>query len=645
MTSRRMAPAKALACVLLFAALTGAQTNPTPTTDVLGVHGILPGDSSTRGSSGNACLLCHSPHNGGLMTPRWNQTLSTNEQTPTARQPIPAKLGTASVRCLSCHDGSVGKGRAVPSSTMQETGALGANQGAQLEVSHPFSIQPQLKDGPTLVSSLVASHVTKDKTVSLAENNIECTTCHDVHNQYKDPRSPKFLVRDNTGSALCLACHDVEPRTVGGIANSLTGWSNSAHALSTVAVSRKAQLGGYMTVKEFACSSCHSSHNGLGTGLLRKNPDRPTNVDETSQACFTCHDGSDKLAQPLLNVVGAFNAGQGHPFSDTGNQHAINEPVVLDRNRHTTCADCHSSHAAQPTTSFPATPDLRPSQIGVAGVTSDGVVVASATYQYENCLRCHGASQNKQSLPAYGYMPARALFSGDTLDVSLQFGHGATSSHPVMRDARNLARPSLLKSMWNIDSTVQGRPMSPRILCTDCHNNDNSREFGGTGPNGPHGSKNDHILERRYLVSRVPAGAAPGSLITNLNPNPVLDSAPASPYALCAKCHDLKSINSSQSWIGHGSHIQKGFSCSVCHSAHGVPAGTAGVTGTALVSFDMNVVGSNNNLPVSYNGSTCTLRCHEAAHPVSSGRSDWMRPVPGTRSLSPAGGASGRRTP
>ncbi len=616
MSWTRPVPAKALACVLLFAALTAAQTNPT--TDVLGVHDLSSGASPMRGPNANACIYCHAPHNA-LSEQLWNQTLSTNEYIlypdSTSTPSTPTTVGTASMKCLSCHDGSVGVGRTVAIGTLQMTGAFRANMGAELQGSHPFSMQPQLKDDATLVSTLVASYTTKDSTVLLVENNIECRTCHDVHNQYKDLRSPKFLVRDNTGSRLCFACHDVSARTVGGINNSLTAWPNSAHAVSIAAVAPKAQLGGYSTVNEFACSNCHRSHNALGTGLLRKNPNRPANVDETSQACFTCHDGSDNMAQPLLNVVGAFNGQQGHPFADASNPHAPNEPVTLDRNRHTTCADCHESHAAQPTITFSATPDLRPSQIGVAGVTLDRVVVATAAYQYENCLRCHGTSQNKQSLPAYGYMPARALFSGDTLDVSLQFAHGATSSHPVMRDAANLARPSLLKSMWNIGATVQGRTMSPRILCTDCHNNDNTREFGGTGPNGPHGSKNDHILERQYLMSQVGPGAAPGSVIINRNPKPILDSAPASPYALCAKCHDLNYINSSASWSEHGEHIQEGFSCSVCHSAHGVPAGTSSVPGSALVSFDMNVVGSNNTLPVSYNGSRCTLMCHGEEHP------------------------------
>jgi hypothetical protein len=129
-------------------------------------------------------------------------------------------------------------------------------------------------------------------------------------------------------------------------------------------------------------------------------------------------------------------------------------------------------------------------------------------------------------------------------------------------------------------------------------------------------------------MSRVGAGASPGTVIVNLNPNPILDSAPASPYALCAKCHDLNYISALDSWSAHGRHIQKGFSCSVCHSAHGVPSGTPGVSGSALVSFDMNVVGSNNNLPISYNGSSCTLMCHAEAHPTMDGRELLKGPIP-----------------
>ena len=71
--------------------------------------------------------------------------------------------------------------------------------------------------------------------------------------------------------------------------------------------------------------------------------------------------------------------------------------------------------------------------------------------------------------------------------------------------------------MLNLDGVTQGRAMGTQIFCTDCHNSDDNREFGGAGPNGPHGSKWTHILERRYEFSQAPT---PGQLITNLFPNP-----------------------------------------------------------------------------------------------------------------------------
>lgn len=612
-----------LACILVLTALARGQISQPPT-DILGVHNLGAGTSPVRGSSSGACTYCHAPHNALSTVPLWNQTLSTKQYmlypgaVPDATKAV--SVNKSSMLCLSCHDGSVAVGQSVSSGQLKMTGALATNLGTTLEGSHPFSIQPEIRDAPSLVATLVSSHATKDPAVLLIDNNVECSTCHDVHNQFKDKRALNFLVRDNTYSALCFACHDTGARSVNGRDNSLTGWAKSVHATSTATVAPKASLGGYTTISEFACTSCHSSHDALGLGLLRRNPNRPPNVDDTSQACFTCHDGSDNLSVPILNVLADFSTtGQiAHPFADSSNQHVVNEPIVLDRNRHATCADCHAAHAAQPTLAFPGNPDLRPSQIGVSGAQAGGTLVNAATYQYENCLRCHGTSDQKQSLAAYGYMPARALFAGDTLDVSLQFAHGALSSHPVMTDAKNVGRPSVLRYMWDVGFKVQMRAMTSRILCTDCHNSDRNREFGGSGPNGPHGSRNDHILERQYIMSRVAPGAGPGTLITiGLNPTPILDAVVASPYALCAKCHDLNFINSGASWPEHNEHIQEGFSCSVCHSAHGVPVGTTGVSGgRALVSFDMNVVAQNSpTQPVTYNGgSSCTLTCHGRVH-------------------------------
>jgi hypothetical protein len=89
------------------------------------------------------------------------------------------------------------------------------------------------------------------------------------------------------------------------------------------------------------------------------------------------------------------------------------------------------------------------------------------------------------------------------------------------------------------------------------------------------------------------------------------------PYGLCGKCHDLSNqIVKNTSWNQHSSHINAGFTCSTCHTAHGMGAASGTISGERLVNFDVNVVASNGGLPISYNRSanTCVLVCHQAAH-------------------------------
>src|SRR5215472_18005542 len=87
--------------------------------------------------------------------------------------------------------------------------------------------------------------------------------------------------------------------------------------------------------------------------------------------------------------------------SATGtNSHLPNESELLNHNRHATCADCHNPHGSrQVGLSFPAPPEIRPSQNGIDGISaSDGhSVVSPAVNQYENCLRCHGSSTGKSN--------------------------------------------------------------------------------------------------------------------------------------------------------------------------------------------------------------------------------------------------------
>ena len=194
-----------------------------------------------------------------------------------------------------------------------------------------------------------------------------------------------------------------------------------------------------------------------------------------------------------------------------------------------------------------------------------------------------------------------------------EFAATASSSHPVTHTSSSTyPQPSLLPYMSKLDGISQGRQMGTQIFCTDCHNSDDNREFGGTGPSGPHGSKWLHLLERRYEFSQAPG---PGQRITNLFPNP--DLTVNGPYAMCGKCHDLPgNVVKNTSWSRHSIHINAGFACSACHTAHGIAGRNGTVSGDRLVDFDMNVVAPNGGMPISYNGSTgsCALVCHEMAH-------------------------------
>ena len=258
-------------------------------------------------------------------------------------------------------------------------------------------------------------------------------------------------------------------------------------------------------------------------------------MDAATQACMTCHNGGTLLAPAAPNVM-AEMAKTSHPLPAGVNFHDAAETPVLNNNRHATCVDCHSPHGSNQVLTFPAPPTIRPSQANVTGISAlDGTTVLTpAINQYENCLRCHGTSIGKQRLLIYGYAPARLVSAPDPLNVIAEFSATATSSHPVTHSSTSpLPQPSLLTNMLNQNGTA-GRLMGVQLLCTDCHNSDDNREFGGTGPNGPHGSVNSHILEHNYQFSQT---VAPGGLVTNLFPNP--DLTLNGPYGMCAKCHNL----------------------------------------------------------------------------------------------------------
>ena len=588
--------------------------------DVIGMHDLSPGGPAPiQGPRPGSCTYCHVPHSGnGNMAPLWNQVLSTSAYTTytstTYNEQANAQmpLGSDSGLCLSCHDGTIAPGDTVLFGALTMQGKMYDPDkfGTVLLSSHPFSLVLPMKDDIDLVSTLVQGK-TADPTgaVQLILGNVECTSCHSPHVQAIDKLSLNFLVRDSSNGAMCLACHDPTRTSVNGttLANPLAGWKLGIHATASNKVSGTANLGTYGTVAGNACISCHAPHNAQAPARIVRG------LNEL--ACSGCHAGGSNVSPAAPNIF-AEMAKIGHPVPSPTNQHDAAEPAVLNNNRHATCVDCHNSHGAEQVTSFNIPPLMRVSQADATGVAMDGVTpLAPAINQYETCLRCHGLSAGKVANPIYGYLPARA--AADPLNVIPQMNTSAKSSHPVMHIRSSpLPQPSLLLTMLDFNgTTINGRAMGSQIFCTDCHNSDDNREFGLSGPNGPHGSKWLHILERQYVSSQAPGG--PGTTITiNVNKQP--DLTVNGPYGMCAKCHDLNNVVLvGSSWLDHKRHVwDDGFSCSVCHNPHGMTATSANPTGVRMVDFDLNVVGKNGTADISYNQGTetCTLQCHNQPH-------------------------------
>jgi predicted CXXCH cytochrome family protein len=616
-------------------------------TDVLGQHAFGPGATGpVQGTLAAPCQYCHAPHSG-LNNALWNQKLTTQTYTAYTSSTYVEKGNTTvppmtnTNLCLSCHDGTVAAGTSIVYGQIASGALLATDTIATLQSSHPVSLMLPLTDAADLLAG-VSGGTTGNPAVVMTQGNIECTTCHNPHVETVDPVAKQFLAMNGSNGALCLSCHDPN-RVLNGVTSPLNGWAQSIHATSTATVQNLP----YATLAANACINCHTDHNAAGADWLLQGAG--------DQVCLNCHSSTaananatspsngvsvtglrpskpaPRLMGPAammakLNIASEY-AKVGHTAANPGNlasppaatpklikgTAAGQAPATPNDPTLSGCTDCHNPHAVQAVGSFSGAPASRPTQARVSGLSENGsTLVKAAPDQYETCLRCHGARSVKTASAKFGYEPTRSGAGGEPLNLVPQFSASARSAHPVARNRMGiLPQPSLRQNMLNLDGSTQGRAMGDRIFCTDCHNSDDNREFGGSGPAGPHGSKWSHILERRYEFSQA---ITPGGAISMLNPTPDLGS--RGPYALCAKCHDLQNVVQNTSFRQHGEHINSGFGCSTCHTAHGMESNGVNSSGERLVNFDLNVVAASSGLPISYSrgSDTCTLTCHNAVH-------------------------------
>ncbi len=172
-------------------------------------------DFSGKGwnGTGEICVVCHAPHNnlnaaGELL---WNHTESTATYTvyssPTFGQTAANPPSGASKLCLSCHDGTV----ALDSFGGATGGTFiggGALLGTDLSNDHPISF-PYTTAGEELNPTTATVNYADGTTGTIADllfgADVECSSCHDVHNTKSN--GGKLLLVDNAASALCLTCH------------------------------------------------------------------------------------------------------------------------------------------------------------------------------------------------------------------------------------------------------------------------------------------------------------------------------------------------------------------------------------------------------------------------------------------------------
>jgi predicted CXXCH cytochrome family protein len=172
-------------------------------------------------ATGEICIVCHAAHNnnnaGGELL--WNHTLSGATyvvyDSPTFSQTAANPPSGASKLCLSCHDGTVSLdsfGGGANSGAGFINGGVegGTNFGTDLSNDHPISFAYVTGAGEEL-SDITTGVTFGDATTGtiadmLFGDQVECSSCHDVHNT-KSGNNSTLLLIDNDASALCLTCH------------------------------------------------------------------------------------------------------------------------------------------------------------------------------------------------------------------------------------------------------------------------------------------------------------------------------------------------------------------------------------------------------------------------------------------------------
>ena len=175
-------------------------------------------------SGGQVCIACHNPQSANTsvtVAPQWNHTLSTQSYAVYASSTLKANVGQPGMRsklCLSCHDGTVAVDSFGGASGSQYIKSAN-NTGIGLKDDHPIgfiydtalaNLNGSLFDPVAKSITIGSGGATQTGTVASLllydGGQIECSSCHDVHNKYTVGTSG-LMKLGSAGSAICKACH------------------------------------------------------------------------------------------------------------------------------------------------------------------------------------------------------------------------------------------------------------------------------------------------------------------------------------------------------------------------------------------------------------------------------------------------------
>jgi predicted CXXCH cytochrome family protein len=359
----------------------------------------------------------------------------------------------------------------------------------------------------------------------------------------------------NANAGMCTFCHNK------------TGWTDAAHRTSMQTF--VAPDSSITTLGEWACRSCHVSHNGEGVPYLL------TKSEENTCYSSGCH-GNTGTGVNTKNIQSAMMKSYAHPTATvTGKHRNPDDEASLDvPARHAECQDCHNGHRAKKGLHTPGTNAVSESLLGVPGVlpgwtsnwTQPGTYtpIKPAVLEYQICMKCHSSN-------AFGTVPdgVTSIVTSSGLngtDQAMEFSPMNKSSHPVVANSSSRLGGAPPKALDDSQLGAAWLPAGTKTMyCSDCHGNDEATSTNV--PQGPHGSSQKSMLTGtgQYWPE------APGGALWTLAD--VRDNAKEWDTKLfCANCHPMKSGSDFLNNVhAKDDHQAADVTCITCHVA--VPHG------------------------------------------------------------------------